>query len=252
MKLSGFCEPHFFGVTLSHSGLVKYLGVILDSADLERAFGCYEEGSQPVVSLWPWLYLSIIRPSISPASLVWWPGSQTASDKKRLSRGQRIACLRITGAICTTPTDAKEALTDLPPLDLVIEGEAWSAAHCLWSVGCWSYLHPNQRHSILTRLQKSDPMFTIGVKVWGQLSILNPNIGLLCWLERSAPQDLGLLLYFKHLSGFRWVQGNGGDWVGVYGQSLAKRLSNPLGKHASLLGWGICNISLCLWNWNSG
>jgi hypothetical protein len=30
-KLSGFFEPHFFGVTLSLSRSVKYLGVILDS-----------------------------------------------------------------------------------------------------------------------------------------------------------------------------------------------------------------------------
>jgi hypothetical protein len=30
-KLPGFCEPHFFGVTLRHSMLVKYLRVVLDS-----------------------------------------------------------------------------------------------------------------------------------------------------------------------------------------------------------------------------
>jgi hypothetical protein len=30
-KLQGFFEPHFFGVKLSLSRLVKYLGVILDS-----------------------------------------------------------------------------------------------------------------------------------------------------------------------------------------------------------------------------
>jgi len=50
--------------------------------------------------------------------------------------------LRDDGAIRTTPTGAMEALTGLPLLDLVILGEAKSAAHCLWSLGCWSYLHP--------------------------------------------------------------------------------------------------------------
>ena len=30
-KLQGFFEPHFFGVKLSLSGSVKYLGVVLDS-----------------------------------------------------------------------------------------------------------------------------------------------------------------------------------------------------------------------------
>jgi len=39
-------------------------------------------------------------------------------------------------------------------------------AHCLWSLGCWFYLHPDRRHSsILMRLQKSDPIFSTGVAV---------------------------------------------------------------------------------------
>jgi len=36
-----------------------------------------------------WLYVSIIRPSISFASFVWWPGCQMAGAKKSLSRVQR-------------------------------------------------------------------------------------------------------------------------------------------------------------------
>jgi len=89
-----------------------------------------------------------------------------ASAKKKLSKVQRLACLGIMGAICTTPTGAMEALVGLPPLDLVIQGEVRLAAHCLWSLGCWSYLYPQQRHScILTQLQKSDPILNMGVKV---------------------------------------------------------------------------------------
>jgi len=59
-----------------------------------------------------------------------------------------------------------EAIFGHPPLDLMIQGEVRSAAHRLWSLGCWSYLHPPQGHScILTRLQKSDPIFNMGVDV---------------------------------------------------------------------------------------
>jgi hypothetical protein len=39
-----------------------------------------------------WLYVSIIRPSITFAFLEWWPGCQTASAKKPLSRIERLAC----------------------------------------------------------------------------------------------------------------------------------------------------------------
>ena len=106
-KLDGFFEPLFFGVTLHRSEAVKYLGVILDSRlfwrehvsakvrkahnslwACRRAFGS-AWGLRPKVVYW--LYVSIIRPSITFASVVWWPGCQTASATKQLSRIQRLA-----------------------------------------------------------------------------------------------------------------------------------------------------------------
>jgi hypothetical protein len=178
-KLTGFFEPQFFGVKLILLASVKYLGVILDSrltwrehveVKMRKAhnllWACRRAcrvrwGLRPKVV--HWLYVAIVRPAISFASLVWWPGCQTASAKKKLSRVQRLACLGITGVIHMTPTGAIEALSGLPLLDLVIQDEARSGAHRLWSLGCWSYLHPQQRHScLLTRLQKSDPIF-----IWG-------------------------------------------------------------------------------------
>ena len=89
-----------------------------------------------------------------------------ASAKKKLSRVQRLACLGLTGAMCTTPTNAVEALICLPPLEIVVQSEARSAAHHLWSLGGWSYLHPNQGHStILMWSQQSDPIFNMAVDV---------------------------------------------------------------------------------------
>jgi hypothetical protein len=46
-----------------------------------------------------WLYVAIVRPTISFASLVWWPGCQSASIKNKLSKVQRLACLGIMGAL---------------------------------------------------------------------------------------------------------------------------------------------------------
>jgi hypothetical protein len=69
-----------------------------------------------------WLYVATVRPTISFASLEWWPGCQTASTRNKLSKAQRLACLGITGAFRTTPTGVVEALVGLPPLDLVIQG----------------------------------------------------------------------------------------------------------------------------------
>jgi len=111
-----------------------------------------------------WLYVSITTLSVTFASLVWWAGCQTASAKKNLSRIQKLAYLGMTGAMCTTPTKAVEALICLPPLELVVQSEARSTVQCLWSLGSWSYLHPNRGHSsVLMQPQQSDPIFNMGV-----------------------------------------------------------------------------------------
>jgi hypothetical protein len=123
----------------------KYLGVVLDSqltwrehvdAKVRKGhilfWACRRAyhakwGLRPTVV--HWFYVSIIRPSIMFASLVWWPGCQTASAKKRLSRIQRLAHLGITGAMCTTPASVMEALTCLPTLELlVLQSEASCAS----------------------------------------------------------------------------------------------------------------------------
>jgi hypothetical protein len=60
----------------------------------------------------------------------------------------------------TTPTNAMEARVGLPPLDLVVQGEATALAHRLWRLGSLSYHHPNSGHSsILVWLHQSDPIF---------------------------------------------------------------------------------------------
>jgi hypothetical protein len=81
---------------------VKYLGVILDAQltwrehmdtkvrkarnllwACKRACGV-RWGLRPRVV--HWLYVSIVRPSITFVSLVWWPGCETASAKQQLSK----------------------------------------------------------------------------------------------------------------------------------------------------------------------
>ena len=160
----------FLGVTLLRSMSVKYHRVVLDSrltwrehvdVKVRKAHNLLWACRRVYGATWGlrpkavhWLYISIIRPSITSASLVWCPGFQTVSAKKRLSRVQRLACLGLTGAMCTTLTITMAALIGLPPLELLVQNDPRLATHCLWSLRCWSYLHPSQGHcSILIRLQ---------------------------------------------------------------------------------------------------
>ena len=147
-KRPGFFEPHIFGVTLHYSMLVKYPRVVLNSrltwkAHLDvrirkahnllwtcrRACGVTWGLSPKVVH---WLYISIIRPSITFAPLVWWPDCQKDSAKKRLSRVQRLACLAMTGVMRTTPTSAMEAFTCLPPTGVC--SSEWGKISCASSL----------------------------------------------------------------------------------------------------------------------
>jgi hypothetical protein len=176
-----------------------------------------------------WLYVTIIQPTISFASLAWCSGCQTASAKKKLSRVKRLACLGITGAIRMTPTGAMEALTGLPPLDLVIKGKDH-----LWSLGCWSYLHPQQGHSYrLTRLQRSDPICNMGVDVMKSVFNLEPKYRVTMltreeWTRgpRTPSAVKGLVWFMK---GSRTAEGTG---AGVYGQSAKRRVSMSLTRHS--------------------
>jgi len=225
-KLTGFFEPHLFGKTLQRSMSVKYLGVILDSCltwkehvdvKVKKAQNSMWACRRVCGVMWGlkprvvhWLYIAIIRLSVTFASLVWWPGCQTASAKRELSRVQRFACLGITGAMHTAPTNAVEAFICLHPLELVVQSEARSAVHRLWSLGFWSYLHPNRGHSsIWMQLQQSDPTFNMGVDVTRPAYNFEPQYGVTMltredWTKATgAPPAVKELVWFTDGSKMR-------------------------------------------------
>ena len=199
-KRPGFFEPHFFGVTLHYSMLVKYPRVVLDSLltwrvhmdvrirkahsllwTCRRACGVMWRLSPKVVH---WFYISIIRPSITFAPLVWWLDCQMASAMKRLSGVQRFACLGTTGVMCTTSTSAMEALTCLPPTE--VGSSEWGKVSCASSLESGMLVLPSpQLRTYWCGFSSQIPYFIWGSMLWGQHLILNPNIGLLCGLESN-------------------------------------------------------------------
>jgi len=150
--------------------------------------------------------------------------------------------------ICTTPTGAVEALTGLPPLDLVIQGEVRSAAHCPWSLGCWSYLHSSRGCSgILMQLQGLDSMFNMEVDVTRPTLNREPKYRVTILTREKwtrgpwTPVVKGLVGF---MDGSRMTEGTG---AGVCGQSSGRRLSISMGKYVTVFQAEVFAILACVY-----
>ena len=132
--------------------------------------------------------------------VAWLSDGQCQEETKQ---GTKISLLGDNGAMRTTPTNAVEALICLPPLDLVVQSEARSAAYQLWILGCWSNLHPNRgQSSILMQLQQSDPIFNTGVDVMRPAYNFEPQYRV-TMLTRIGLKQLVLLQQSKGSSGLQ-------------------------------------------------
>jgi len=71
------------------------------------------------------------------AAVVWWLRVQLGTARTMLESIQRLACLAVTGSICTTPTAAMEILLGLTPLDLYIKNVAMTSCYRLKTLQHW-------------------------------------------------------------------------------------------------------------------
>ena len=139
-KKVAIVAPSLNGKKLELTTKVKYLGIILDQKltwkpHLERILAkaltanniCRRLlgrtwGLKPQLIYWS--YITVVRPIVSYASLVWWTKTNESSAQALLQKVQRLACLNITGAMSTCPTAAMEVLLGLSPLHLHVKKEA--------------------------------------------------------------------------------------------------------------------------------
>lgn len=150
------------GIPLSTS--VKFLGVHLDSklmwsvhldaairkakATLWTLRACFSSTWGLTPKIMRWLYIAVIRPSLSYGCVVWWKRTILETARSKLSKVQRLACIAMTGALRSTPTAALEILTDIAPLHLFLEGEALLCLRRLQQNGVKCRRAPPHGHSI--------------------------------------------------------------------------------------------------------
>ncbi|KAJ8913990.1 hypothetical protein NQ315_008982 [Exocentrus adspersus] len=105
------------------------------------------------------LYTAVIRPSFLYALVVWWPATRRLYIRQQLSRLQRLACISVTGATRSAPTEALEALLSLPRLHIEAEAGAMRASYRVKQWGQWRGRVQDGGHvSVLSQLVERDKL----------------------------------------------------------------------------------------------
>ncbi|KAL1447090.1 hypothetical protein WDU94_000567 [Cyamophila willieti] len=251
--------PHLFNKRLEMVKEVKYLGVTLDTKltwnphltritnkctralmMCRRTFG-KSWGLKP--HMMAWLYCAVIRPMVTYGSIVWWLKVEQVQAKLALGKLQRLACLCITSAMKSTPTAAMETLLNLPPLDIVIRGEARMGAYRLQQNNLWKRQLYGHSKIILT---VHDPVLNMGSDHMTVKTSLNKSINTgikpaLDWVKHETGLiSKGCLVWYT--DGSKTDEGSG---AGIHGVRPKVDISIPLGKHASVYQTEIYAIYTC-------
>ncbi|XP_069356405.1 uncharacterized protein [Maniola hyperantus] len=236
--------PTLFNTSLELSAEVKYLGVTLDSKlswkrhtedKTKKSLAILNQCKRMLGKKWglkpkimKWLYLSVVRCSLTYAALVWWPRTLLTTAQQELQKFQRQACLAITGCMSTTPTAALEVILGIPPLHIHIKEEATLAALRLKTSGHWK--EQNTMHTkILGQSINKEPRLQWKCDRTEKQHILDKNYKINSEknLDPKPAQDT----IEVYTDGSKTKTGTG---AGAYCQELNMRISHALGKDNSV------------------
>ena len=190
-----------------------------------------------------WLYKAVIRPLITYAAVVWWPKSNQVTIKKRLDSVQRLACIGTTGAMSTTPTDALNALLDLPSLDSFILGQARICSYRLEQTGGWK--NSLRGHSRIKSTLKKEELSMPSDYMVKEHCFMKPFKTSISsredWNQANWNiKDEDLVWY---TDGSKNKKGAG---AGIQGINPRKSISISLGTNCTVFQAEICALTMCI------
>ncbi|XP_052740950.1 uncharacterized protein LOC112045863 isoform X2 [Bicyclus anynana] len=170
-----------------------------------------------------WLYLTVVRSSVTYASIVWWPKVLQTTTQQELQKFQRQALLSITGSMCTTPTAAMEVILGIPPLHLHIKEEATLTALRLKTCGLWKQTNTAHTNILKEGIQVTPSMEWICDKTQKQFVMDKPyKIN----TEEAGDYYTNPDALDVYTDGSKTDTGTG---AGVYCQDLNIRIAQALG-----------------------
>ncbi|XP_054281228.1 uncharacterized protein LOC128998898 [Macrosteles quadrilineatus] len=251
--------PTLFGNQIQVKREFKYLGIRLDDKltwnshlahitqrsqttlmMMRRAVG-KTWGLSPQMT--NWLYTRVARPMMVYGSVVWWTKVMQTTAVKRLQKIQRVACLSITGAMRGTPTAALEVVLNLPPLDIIVKGEARMAAYRMACSGNWKYNASSEHTRVVDKVQTNslEMLPDRMVKITDLEKPYNVNI-----VDRDA-WDKGEPEFMKR--GITWYTDGSkkptGTGAGIYGVRPKVQFCVSLGKMATVFQAEVVALSEC-------
>ena len=247
-KIEGLTIPKIKGIPIKLVDHVNFLGAIFD-AKMKGIHNLEARIEKATVSLWQcrkaygknwglspkvmyWIYTTIIRPIILYGSFIWNHICDLKYVQQMLKKFQRLACLAITGAWKSTPTDALEAMLNLPPLHILIKSEAIKVLDRLAKTQ--DYKHRLCNHTrIWVKASETEPSMTWPADKVKKTFKFDRNFEILIpsrdeWINRTLPPSNGITLY---------TDGsvmNGSAGAGIHCAETNTDISLPLGKYSTI------------------
>ncbi|XP_057332064.1 uncharacterized protein LOC130671935 [Microplitis mediator] len=146
--------PSIFDTELKFLTEIRYLGVTLDNKLTWRSH-IGKQAQKATATFWAcrrifgttwglkpklvkWIYMAILIPQLTFASVIWWPAIRRDVNIKALNKVYRLALLGIIGEFKTTPTLAMGALLNVVLPNITVESLAVKTSLRLHFVELWS------------------------------------------------------------------------------------------------------------------
>lgn len=259
-NLTGIGPFRLQGTGVELQKKVKYLGVTLDQTlhwgphlqkVIDRGKWSLMTCRRLVGGTWGlkpmllhWLFVSVVRPSLTYGAIAWWTKMETTSAVTGLAGVQRLAGLITTGAVSSCPGASLDCILDITPIDLHIKTVARKTAYRLQCEGLWRESGGSYGHSRIMQVVQNEVLVMPSDHMPTRHFFCKPFEvripGREEWLEGRRPLPPCNLEWYTDGSKVR-----AGTGAGFMEEQSCVRLCIPMGVHPTVFQAEVTAIMEC-------